>query len=107
VWTFEKTRSQVERDHGVEPRQVWVGVADETKVVDGTTTTTLAAAKLKKNALVTVTVVPFVGPPPKEWSCAMHTHVAESGAGKCPVCGMALTEREKAPAVKEIRVSKR
>ena len=107
VTAIEKTRIQVERENGVTPRQVWVGVSDDTKVVDGTATTTLAAAKLRKNALVTVAVVPFDGPPPKEWSCTMHTHVAESAAGKCPVCGMALTEREKAPAVKEIRVSKR
>ena len=104
---IEKTRIQVERESGTKPRQVWLGVTDDTPVVEGATTTTLAAAKLKKNALLTVSVVPFDGPPPKEWSCTMHTHVAESGPGKCPVCSMALSEREKAPVVKEIRVAKR
>ena len=105
--TIEKTRLQIEREAGAKPRQVWVGVSDETPVIEGDRTDTLAAAKLKKNAVLTAVVVPFDGPTPREWSCTMHTHIAESGAGKCPVCGMALVERDKAPAVKEIRISKR
>ena len=104
---IEKTRIQIERDQGLKPRQIWLGVTDETPVIDGETTTTLAAAKLKRNAIVTASVVPFEGPAPKEWSCAMHTHIAEAGPGKCPVCGMALTSRDKVPSVREIRVTKR
>jgi hypothetical protein len=103
----EKTRIQVEREAGSKPRQVWVGIADDTPVVDGDRATTFLAAKLKKNAVVAVTVVPFDGPPPKEWSCTMHPHVAEAVPGKCAVCAMALVEREKAALAKEVRVTKR
>jgi hypothetical protein len=107
VTVVETSRIQIEREGAARPRQVWVAVADDLRVVEGDRTMTFAAAKLKRNSLVTVAVVPFEGVPPREWSCTMHTHVAEAGPGKCPVCGMALTEREKAPAAKEIRITKR
>ena len=104
---IEKTRIQIELDSSLKPRQVWLAVSDDTPVVEGETKMTLAAAKLKKNTMVAVAFVPFEGSPAKEWSCTMHTHVAEAGPGKCPVCGMALAERDKAPAATEIRITKR
>ena len=107
VTAIEKTRIQVERENGVKPRQVWVGVSDDTKVVRRHGDNNTCHRQAQEERARASRRIAFDGPPPKEWSCTMHTHVAESGAGKCPVCGMALTEREKAPAVKEIRVSKR
>lgn len=107
VVTIEKTRLQIEQNSGARPRQVWLSIGDDTPVVEGDKTMTVATAKLKKNVTLTAIVRPLLEAPPKEWSCTMHTHVAEAGPGKCPVCGMALVEREKAPAVKELRVTKR
>ena len=68
---------------------------------------TFEAATLKKNARVVVTALAPEGPPSKEWSCTMHTHVAEEHPGKCPVCGMALVERDRAPQAREIHVTRR
>ncbi len=104
---IEKTRIQVTRADKATPKEIWVAIADDTPVIEGDRTTTFAAAKLKKNAMLVVTVAKPDGPPVREWSCTMHTHVAEAGPGKCPVCGMALAERDRADQAKEIRVTRR
>jgi hypothetical protein len=107
VSTIEKTRIQVTRVDKESPRDLWFGVTPDTPVVDGDRSMTFETAKLKKNARIVVTTLPQTGPPVKEWSCTMHTHVAEERSGKCPVCGMALAERDRAPQAREIHVTKR
>ena len=86
---LDQTRIEITHGAGKASQKVWIGIDPDTAVNDADKTPTFATAKLRKNALVVVTVVPE--PPGKEWSCAMHTHVALEGPGKCPVCGMALT----------------
>jgi hypothetical protein len=107
VSAIEKTRIQITRADKVSPKDLWFGVTPDTPVVEAGRSMTFEAAKLKKNARVVVTALAPEGPPSKEWSCTMHTHVAEERSGKCPVCGMALVERDRAPHAREIHVTTR
>lgn len=38
------------------------------------------------------------------WTCAMHPEVRRDGPGQCPICGMALIEREEQPASAEAEI---
>ena len=107
VSAIEKTRIQIARADRESPRNLWFGVTPATPVVEADRSMTFEAAKLKKNARVVVMALAPEGPAAKEWSCLMHTHIAEDRSGKCPVCGMALVERDRAPHGKEIHVTKR
>jgi hypothetical protein len=107
VSAIEKTRIQITLAQKESPRDLWFGVTPDTPVVEADRSMTFEAARLKKNARVVVTAMAPDGPPSKEWSCTMHTHVAEDRPGKCPVCGMALVERDRAPQAREIHVTKR
>ena len=107
VSAIEKTRIQITRADKESPRDVWFSVTPVTPVVEADRSMTFGSAKLKKNARVVVMALAPEGPPAKEWSCLMHTHIAEERPGKCPVCGMALVERDRAPQAKEIHVTKR
>ena len=107
VSAIEKTRIQITRADKESPRDLWFSVTPATPVVEADRSMTFEAAKLKKNARVVVMALVPEGPPAKEWSCLMHTHIAEERSGKCPVCGMALVERDRAPQAKEVHVTKR
>jgi hypothetical protein len=107
VSAIEKTRIQVTRAENGSPKDLWFGVTPETPVVEADRSMTFEAAKLKKNVRIVVTALAPEGSPSKEWSCTMHTHVAEERPGKCPVCGMALVERDRAPQARQIHVTKR
>lgn len=107
VTAIEKTRLQITETTKDATRRVWLGITDQTPVINKDVTLAWAAAKLKKNAVIAVTVAKGDEVPGKEWSCTMHTHVAEAGPGKCPVCSMALVERDRALPAKAIHVVKR
>ncbi len=95
VEAADKMRVQVRTvdDKGkVAPKAVWFAVKDATKVMRGDKVIPFADARPKPGERIVITVE-HGDEAGVEWTCPMHSHIAEDKAGKCPICSMTLIER--------------
>ncbi len=95
VEASDKTRVQVRTidDEGkVAEKADWFAVTDATKVMRGDTAIPFAEAQPKPGERIVV-VVAHGDEAGIEWTCPMHSHIAEDKGGKCPICSMTLKER--------------
>ncbi len=84
-------------------KPVWFAMTATTKVTRGGKTVALADAKLKAGETVTI-LINAGDEAATDWTCPMHPEVAESKAGTCPKCGMALKARVHPAKVAELRI---
>lgn len=79
-------------------------VTDSTKVTRGDKTVAFADAAPKIGERIVV-VVAHGDEAATEWTCSMHSHIAEEKPGACPVCKMTLKERERPAKASQIKLA--
>jgi hypothetical protein len=106
VAAVDKAKVQVLTDGSDPKKSVWFAVTEKTKVTRGGKTVAFDAANIKVGEALSITVAKG-DEAHTDWTCSMHPQVSKPEAGKCPLCSMALKERQVPAGAAEIRLGER